>query len=107
MDDEEYEPSIGEQASFCEAHYLIRRLVNTTNFSISDIGRGVLGAAVSCLRKEIPDEKIARIMHAYADDYATRTEPPLVCRRAFCSNVKRLYRAFLCLHSMCPLLRLV
>jgi len=71
--DNEYEPSIGEQASFSEAHDLIKRLVNTTDFSISDIGQEVLIAAVSCLRKEMSDKKIAEIMYNYADDYATRT----------------------------------
>ena len=35
------------------------------------------------------------------------TEPPLVYWRAFCSNVKRLYQAFLSLHSRLPPLRLV
>ena len=52
MDDDEYNPSTGEQVSYSEAHDLIKKLVNTTEFSISDIGRGVFIAAVSCLRKE-------------------------------------------------------
>ena len=73
MDNDEYNPSIGEQVSFCEAHDLIENLVNTTEFLISDIGRGVFIVAVSCLRKEISDKKIAEIMYKYADDYATRT----------------------------------
>ena len=41
MDDDEDNPSTGEQASFCEAYCLIEKLVNTTEFSTSDIGRGV------------------------------------------------------------------
>ena len=72
-DDDEYNPSTGEQVSYSEARELIRKLVNTNKFSISDIGRGVFIAAVSCLRKEMSDEKIAEMMYEYADDYATRT----------------------------------
>ena len=60
MDDDEYNPSIGEQVSFCEAYYLLEKLINTTEFSISDIGRGVFIAA---MLKTIHFQALSRKQH--------------------------------------------
>ena len=47
MSDEDNGVSAGEQAAFCEAHDLIRRLIKEHDFSPVDVGTGVLIAQIS------------------------------------------------------------
>ena len=67
-----YDPSPAEQAAFSAAHDLIKNLKADTRFGSVDIGKGVIAAAVSCLRKELPSEEVAKLFYEMADDYATR-----------------------------------
>ena len=70
MSDEDISP--GEQAGFTEAHDLIARLTAETRFRPVDVGKGVLVAALSCLRKELPNYEVAKLFYEIADDYAVR-----------------------------------
>ena len=66
------EPSPAEQAAFSAAHKLIENLKLDARLDPVDIGKGVLVAAVSCLRKALPSEEVAKLFYKVADDYATR-----------------------------------
>lgn len=63
---------LGEQAAFSATYDLIKNLKADTRLNPVDIGRGVMVAAVSCLRKELPNEEVAKLFYEVADDYATR-----------------------------------
>jgi len=63
---------LGEQAAFSATCDLIKKLKADTRLDPVDIGRGVLVAAVSCLRKELPNEEVAKLFYEVADHYATR-----------------------------------
>ncbi len=63
---------LGEQTAFSVTHELIENLKADTRLDPVDIGRGVMVAVVSCLRKELPNEDVAKLFHQVADDYATR-----------------------------------
>ena len=65
-------PSPAEQAAFSAAHDLIENLKTDVRFNPVDIGKGVMVAAVSCLRKALPSEEVAKLFYEVADDYATR-----------------------------------
>ena len=73
--DDDGDLSASEQIAFCEAHDLIKRLQERPDLNATDIGKGVLVAAVSCLRKVLSGEEIAHIFYEYADDYAARNLP--------------------------------
>ncbi|MCH9053767.1 MAG: hypothetical protein IIA72_22400 [Proteobacteria bacterium] len=64
--------SLGEQVAFCEAHDLIKSLRADPRLNPVDIGKGVMVAAVSCLRKELPNDEVAKLFYQAADDYACR-----------------------------------
>ena len=65
-------PTPDEQHAFSEAHDLIRRLIEADNLSAVDVGNGFLVAALSCLRKALPETEVSLLLFKYADDYATR-----------------------------------
>jgi len=66
---------LGEQAAFSEAHDLIAWLTAGMRFHAVDIGKGVLVAALSCLRKELPNDEVAKLFYEIADDLAVRGMP--------------------------------
>lgn len=63
---------LGEQAAFSATYDLIENLKGDTRLDPVDIGRGLMVAAVSCLRKELSNEEVAKLFYEVADDYATR-----------------------------------
>lgn len=63
-----------EQHAFSEAYDLIERLIRAGG-NPEFVGRGVLVAAVSCLRKSLSHDQIAEVMYQFADDYAVRNLP--------------------------------
>ena len=66
--------SMSEQAAFSEAHELIKSLRDDPRLNPVDIGKGIMGAAVSCLMKELPNDKVAEIFYQVADDFACRSD---------------------------------
>jgi hypothetical protein len=75
-DDNDDGPSAAEQEAFSEAHALIRHFVEIGGLPPIDVGIGVLIAALSFLRKNLPETDVAKILYEYADDYATRHLEP-------------------------------
>jgi hypothetical protein len=71
MDDNDDRPYPDEQHAFSDAHVLIQSRIKAGG-NPHHIGLGVLIAAISCLRKTLSYEEIAKIMYEYADDYAVR-----------------------------------
>ena len=65
-------PTPDEQFAFTQANELVRRLVEVDELSASDVGNGILIAALSCLRKAMPETDVSRLLYEYADNYATR-----------------------------------
>ena len=63
---------LGERTAFSVTDELIENLKADTRLDPVDIGRGVMVAAVTWLRKELPNEDVAKLFHQVADDYATR-----------------------------------
>ena len=63
---------LGEQTAFSATYDLIENLKADARLAPVDIARGVMVAAVSCLRKELPNEDVAKLFYEVADDYATR-----------------------------------
>lgn len=70
--DREDGPSAEEQHAFSETHRLIRHLIEVDGLPAVDVGTGVLIAALSGLRKHMPETEVAKILYEYADNYATR-----------------------------------
>ena len=66
------DPSAGEQHAFSEAHDLARKLTGEAHISGAEVGRGLLLAALSTLRKSIGHTDTAKLLYQYADDYAVR-----------------------------------
>ncbi len=70
MSDDDDGPSWGEQAAFSQAYDLIARL--SAEHPAAEVGKGVFVAALSCLRKALPNKEVAKLLYEAADDYAVR-----------------------------------
>jgi hypothetical protein len=61
-----------EQLAFTQALRLAEMLMTEQGCSAHHVGKGILVAAVSTLRKAMSETEIAKLFYEYADDYATR-----------------------------------
>ena len=66
------DPSAGEQKAFTDAYDLARKLERNYHISGAEVGRGLLVAALSMLRKNVGNTDTAKLLYEYADDYAVR-----------------------------------
>jgi len=74
MSFEDHGPSVGEQGAFSEVHDLITKWEKDSRYPLKELGIGVLGAALVCLRKAISDKEIAELLYERADQYGTRDD---------------------------------
>lgn len=76
MENDDDLPSKGEQFGFSEAHDVVRSLVDVEGYDASEVGEGILIAAISCLKRSLDYEEIALLLYRYADFNAVRDKFP-------------------------------
>jgi hypothetical protein len=70
-EDDSSEPTAAEQGAFSRVHDVVDEMVGREGHPAVEVGRGILTAAVVCLRKALPDEEVAKLLYGLADGWAT------------------------------------
>ncbi len=85
---EDRQRSFGEREAFERVYAVIGELRRNPDFNSAGIGRGVLVAAWSCLRKDLPSDEVVKLFHSVSDDFAESPAVPAK-KRAKSENLLR------------------
>ena len=76
MENEDEYPTAAEQLGFSGTYDVVKQLVENDGYDPVEVDKGVLIAAISCFRRRISHEEIAKILYEHADLNAIRDRLP-------------------------------